>query len=230
MICKKCGDEVVLEELKTPSADALFAMSIIRMQEKFIERGTCDNCNKEESQNSSNLSRLSQWGKICPLLYRDTDVSRLDNSVVEKANSWIFSEKGFGLVGESGKGKTRAIFHRLKREHLNGKSIHYQTGPKFARRLADPTKSRIEIDDCIYADILFLDDLDKAKFTERVEADLIHVIEERNKRLKPIIFAVNASGKQLSEMFSDNRSEPILRRLREFCEVHVFTAELKVVA
>ena len=26
-------------------------------------------------------------------------------------------------------------------------------------------------------------------------------------------------------MFSDNRSEPILRRLREFCEVHVFSAE-----
>lgn len=28
-------------------------------------------------------------------------------------------------------------------------------------------------------------------------------------------------------MFSDNRSEPILRRLREFCEVHMFSTELR---
>ena len=123
-----------------------------------------------------------------------------------------------------------AIFQILKREHYKGKSIHYTTGTGFAHRLADLSKAKIEIDDCINADILFLDDLDKAKFTERVESSLMHVIEERNKRLKPIIFAVNASGKQLSDMFTENRSEPILRRLREFCEVHVFSNELKVVA
>ena len=28
-------------------------------------------------------------------------------------------------------------------------------------------------------------------------------------------------------MFSDNRSVPILRRLREFCEVHMFSTELR---
>jgi len=230
MNCEICGNEFSFHKEDTSGLEPKLAKFFDKMQEKFIQRSICDVCNQVEYKNLKNPSCISPWESICPPLHRDTDISRLNQTVLEKANSWSYSPKGFGLVGESGKGKTRAIFQILKREHHKGKSIHYTTGTGFAHRLADLSKAKIEIDDCINADILFLDDLDKAKFTERVESSLMHVIEERNKRLKPIIFAVNASGKQLSDMFTENRSEPILRRLREFCEVHVFSNELKVVA
>ena len=67
--------------------------------------------------------------------------------------------------------------------------------------------------------ILFLDDLGKAKFTERVEMEFYDLIEFRAANKLPILFTANMSGKQLTEALGEDRGEPIMRRLREFCDI-----------
>ena len=67
-------------------------------------------------------------------------------------------------------------------------------------------------------DVLYLDDLDKAKFTERIEAEIYHVINSRTENGKPILATVNTQGDALADLMSDNRGWPIVRRLRDYCK------------
>jgi len=54
--------------------------------------------------------------------------------------------------------------------------------------------------------------------TERCETELFNLIEERSQHLRPLIVTTNTVGDSLEDKFSDDRSGPLLRRVREFCE------------
>ena len=69
------------------------------------------------------------------------------------------------------------------------------------------------------AEILFIDDIGKEKYTERVESEFYDLIETRTAHMRPIIWTANANGVGLAAMMSPDRGEPILRRLREFTEI-----------
>ena len=68
-------------------------------------------------------------------------------------------------------------------------------------------------------EILFLDDIGKEKYTERVESEFYDLIETRTSNLRPTLWTTNASASQLSAMMSADRGEPVLRRLKEFTEI-----------
>ena len=71
--------------------------------------------------------------------------------------------------------------------------------------------------------IVFFDDIDKMKLTERVETELFGLIEKRISHCLPVIVTTQLQGQQLAGKFSDSaRGEAIVRRLREFCEVVKF--------
>ena len=63
-----------------------------------------------------------------------------------------------------------------------------------------------------------LDDLGKAKLTERAEAELFGLVEHRIANLKPLIVTTNFVGDKLSDKLSEDRATPLVRRLREFNE------------
>jgi DNA replication protein DnaC len=69
------------------------------------------------------------------------------------------------------------------------------------------------------AEILFIDDIGKEKYTERVESEFYDLIETRTAHLRPILWTANTSGAGLEAMMSPDRGAPILRRLREFTEI-----------
>jgi DNA replication protein DnaC len=67
--------------------------------------------------------------------------------------------------------------------------------------------------------VLLLDDLGKAKMTERSELELFDLLEHRSSHALPIFWTANAEKGALKQMLSPDRGEPILRRLSEFTKI-----------
>ena len=219
----ECGNEFEMPEM--PKAESELAK---RLKRVLVDGAVCDDC--EERRWPKTKSEPQKWSLICPAGYRNTDAARLNQPMLAKVKGWKFGSKGLGLLGPSAGGKSRMMYCLLKREHDAGRSIVACTGTEFALKMADIDRRVEFLHDCTEAKILFLDDIDKAKFTERVESDLMHVIESRTSRLKPIMFAVNASGSDLEAMLSENRGEPIVRRLREFCGILIVGTSARAIA
>jgi hypothetical protein len=55
--------------------------------------------------------------------------------------------------------------------------------------------------------------------TERGETELYDVLEHRTTNLKPTIITTNATSIQLGAMLSEDRRQPILRRIKDFSTI-----------
>lgn len=165
--------------------------------------------------------------KLCPEEYQDTDPARLPLAQYEKAMQWKMNPKGLLLTGVTGKGKTRIVWKLIekliKENHLRGLQVFSSTG--FGHELGKAYKNEVAeewIESIWKAPLVVFDDLGKSKFTDRVETELFGVIDYRTSHKLPIIATTNDTGQSLSDRMSDNRAEPLIRRLREFCEVISF--------
>jgi DNA replication protein DnaC len=67
--------------------------------------------------------------------------------------------------------------------------------------------------------ILLIDDIGKGKMTDRAEMELFDLLETRTSHKLPTIWTANAKGDDLLRMMSEDRGEPIIRRLSEFSEI-----------
>jgi len=165
-----------------------------------------------------------EWNALCPPLYRLTDLSRLSMppEAVREVLAWS-GPQGLALAGATGRGKTRLMFLLLKRLHDEGRKVFAISSKAFERHCGrmfeKDGESREQIERCARAEVLFLDDLGKERMTDRVESELYALIEERGAHLKPILWTTNADAKSLSSMMSPDRSEPIIRRLKEFSKI-----------
>jgi len=55
--------------------------------------------------------------------------------------------------------------------------------------------------------------------TERGETELYDVLEHRTNNLKPTIVTTNATYDQLRKMLSEDRCQPIIRRIKDFSTI-----------
>ncbi len=163
---------------------------------------------------------------ICPPLYRDTDLARIYAPFAEIAKTYHYSPTGVFLEGPPGTGKTRAAWHILRRMIEAGKSCYGLTSTQFAKAASDQWHSDPEdkgdalqtMSRCRRAAVLLIDDLGKQKMTERGETELYDVLEHRTTNLQPTIVTTNANGAQLAKMLSEDRRQPIMRRIRDFSQ------------
>lgn len=191
----------------------------------------CDECaekeqkrDEEQKKRDEEASRLLAFTSLCPPLYQDTDPARIYAPYVQAIDTWQYGPQGLIFVGPAGKGKSRAAWMLVKREMLAGKRCYGVTATQLAKYAADQWHSRAEerniaeyvLKECKSASILLLDDLGKQKFTERAELELFDILEYRTSHKKPTIATSNADGKSFRQMLSEDRGEPILRRLQQF--------------
>ena len=213
--CKGCG-----QIFEGASATMELMGVTVTMRENY-----CPTCQAEKEQAAREMTLGStasrpKWKEVCPAAYQGFDMARLPESsraTVEKILDWKWGAQGIGLIGESRAGKTFAIHEVIRRLYAQNLGVKLLSGTGFAFGVASLKGDAREalINACIAVPVLLIDDIDKMKVTDRVEADLYHVIEERRKKLFPIFCTLNARGEELKAMMGDNAGAPIVNRLRE---------------
>ncbi len=135
--------------------------------------------------------------------------------------NWRYGPRGLGLVGLSGRGKTRAAYMLLKQMVSDGRKVGATNAANFSKlcvdQFADEREYRVaaerEIQSVYHADVWLLDDLGQQRTTERVESEIYALLEYRATRKLPTIWTSNLKGEALKATFSKKRVEAIMRRL-----------------
>jgi len=200
---------------------------------------------KEPEQRA--LEAYQQWHREnCPLMYRESDESRLNPVFLKACNSWKKGITGLGLFGATGSTKTRCMWQLLRRiakpwPHLQvfkgggyhlrwSYEVHYYwhsvsivRDVDFARECASQFKdghNGKKLESWRTCDVLFIDDLGKSRITERVQTELFDLVDFRTSRGLPILWTSNYDAKGLIRRFaSPDDAGPIIRRLVESCEI-----------
>lgn len=176
-------------------------------------------------QHEIHRQRRDEWRAMCPTIYRQTDRARLPKAATDKVMAWKYGPKGLVLHGKTGRGKTRAAFLLMERLHMEGRSVAVFHGNAFGHQCSErfgAFEGEAWIDGLACKDVVFFDDLGKFKLTERVEAELFGLVEMRVAWRRPIIATLNLGGDSLAGKLTGDRGEPMVRRLREFCEPVAF--------
>jgi DNA replication protein DnaC len=182
----------------------------------------------EEERSESSRRLMNRFKESVPPFYHDTDKKLLDANLVAAIDAWEFNPIGIGMVGRSGKGKTRLAVELLKRFTLSGKRSMYLPATSFANACSDQfsqdhrTSNAAEdlLHEAKTTDLLLFDDLGKNRMTDRAESTLYELLETRTSHRRPTIWTSNSNGKELFKMFSPDRADAILRRLIEFSKIH----------
>ncbi len=183
-----------------------------------------------EHERHERIQREYKWNAVCPLIYRDTNLNdaRLNKHAVETVLRWEpRQQRGLGLIGKTGRGKTRCMFMALRKSFDLDLTVASISHTKLSRIAMDAfsgdKEERADARDVLRslhsAAVVLLDDLGKPPSTERADSELEELIEERTSQGKPILWTANGSGEWLIKRFGTDRGEPLVRRLAEFSEV-----------
>lgn len=194
----------------------------------------CDACCRDQEARQAASDREAmvgmqndEWERICPPLYRDTDMSRIPAAFQAIVTGWKFGPTGLGFTGEAGKCKTRAAFLILKAQHFAGRRVCAASATKMGswaqNRFSDDPERKAAafagLRDLRAAKVVLIDDLGKSKMTETVEQEFFDILEHRTSHCLPTIWTANAGAAELRKMMSPDRGDPIMRRLKEFSEI-----------
>lgn len=211
--------------------DGLFEVCIdciekIQMQHRQAEDHT--------AQQQRQAAKVAEWNHLCPLDYRKTnwEDSRLSPVCRQLAKSWWPAwdqeERGLGIAGSTGQGKTRAAYSILQRLHFAGIAVLAIDSIAFARAASnyhdDDRLEKAAARDLLRraqtVKVLLLDDIGKEPATPRTASALHELLELRNRNHLPMIWTTERSGDDLAPMFGTNYADGIIRRLRGNHQIH----------
>ena len=163
-----------------------------------------------------------RWLDLCPPAYQDTVIEKLPNPVkAAEVMDCDLRPPGIILHGPTGTGKTRCGWLLVRREFDRGKSIRVLNS-KAAFDYNDAyLKGKISnwVDSQCQPDLLFLDDVFKAKITDSFEQAMFAIVEYRVSHYRPILVTSNDTGETLAARMSPDRGDAFVERLRSFREI-----------
>lgn len=187
----------------------------------------CDTCQSAWLSKASSVPSREDALEVVPKTFRKTVRERLPHpEKLDMAMRWGYGPEGLLLYGPTGCGKSRVAWEIAKREISSGRRVKCVDGFELARYpamfLNDSGKAQKFADELASVEILMLDDVFKAKATERVEELLFAVIDERGQWERPCIVTLNDTGETLTERLSSDRGPALIRRLRDYCQAIKF--------
>lgn len=175
-----------------------------------------------------------RWTDLCPVIYRDTNVDELpDQPATMKVLAWTYQERGMLLHGPTRAGKSRSAWLLMRQLHDAGRSIMAFDGIgwfiKVGAAFREIEKADLWLDSLTRVDVLFLDDIFRGRMTDAQDLALWGVMERRTSNRRPVIITTNATSEVILTNTGE-QMEPIIERMREFCDDVVFARQRKAVA
>ena len=203
---------------------------------------------EERQRQAKEDAAKTAWLAIVPPLYRDTDTAHPDypQAIHGKAIEWQKSKESgegnprlfLGLIGSSGRCKTRVVSQVMKRMIWKGHRCQWVNATDFQRLVQSQwnnetkssgscltssstvgEKARARLETLRTCDALTLDDLGKGRLTDTVAGALYDLIEERTAQGRVTLWTSNASLDDLLQMLPFDSGGPIVRRLVEFSTI-----------
>lgn len=240
----------VCEDCRTPFQAAI-ARSPFDHSKIIVRQRRCEACvtafevrTAEEERKARHEAARAQseaaWERVCPRAYRTIEEGGLTDPVILARNVPGLQEildhplghRGLILRGHTGAGKTRAMYRLLRRYHTSNprpKIIALSAGEfdRAARDAAGQFNLTPWFESIATADVLFIDDIGKGKWTPATAGQFWEIVDSRSKAARPIFLTTNCSGDTLVKSIGLDKdvAEPLLRRLREHCKAIVLTQQ-----
>jgi DNA replication protein DnaC len=185
-----------------------------------------------EERALATAQREAYFNSRCPALYQASDPALIpDQRAYAEAMAWRYQTQGLTLHGPAGTGKTRTAWALMRRQVMEfNRTISVVSARFISSELApllikEPERFRDRLIQLGRCPLVLLDDIFKAKLTERVEEWIHELLEERCGAKLPTILTLNDTAESLKARISQDRSAPIIRRIVQFTKQIAF--ELK---
>jgi DNA replication protein DnaC len=176
--------------------------------------------------------RRERFLNLCPPDYQDSDPARIPNQrAMRIVLAWEPGPRGMVLKGNTGTGKTRSVWMRLRQivETTDLRVMAYNGvtwGTAVSSAFRDTDETERFMARVIASDIFFLDDAFKSNFSDTQARALYYVFEERVSHRRPVILTANSTGKdvlaRLPQAWHGEDGASLLRRIRESSETIPF--------
>lgn len=198
---------------------------------RTMKAGICNPCAEErEAKVHPDVVRAKRdvaWGRMVGGYFHIFDPNRIPTVMLphfEDALTWKpTNTRGIGFMGKSRSAKSKVITELGRRLYITGTDVFPTSGVEFQEKVVAQVEDREGFGSYIQrvktCHVLLLDDADKLKLTEAVEAAYYSMLEYRRRFQKPVLVTVNLNGQQMAAAASENRGEPIINRLRDVCEI-----------
>ncbi len=203
----------------------------------------------EKAQAESQESRLKAWFDLCPPDYRSTnwrDHAELSPMCRWLAKHWwlagaerdaklgpdgkpVFGhQRGLGLWGPTGRGKTRAMYAIIKRLHFAGvrchavQAIHFAEAAMLIAERAPWSVREGAVDlirRCQTVPVLLFDDLGKENSTPAVAKAMHDLVEVRKAHQRTLLWTSERTADELAQFLGVNFADGIVRRIGEITRV-----------
>lgn len=203
----------------------------------------------EAAEYESQEMRVKAWEELCPPDYRSTgwrDHPELSPLCRWVARYWwlagperdarrgpdgepVFGkERGLGLFGPTGRGKTRAMYAILKRLHFAGVRCFAVQAIQFAEAAMliaerapwserNPALELIRL--CHRVPVLLFDDLGKENSTPAVAKAIHDLVEERKAYHRTLLWTSERTDDELAQFLGKNYADGIVRRIGEITRI-----------
>lgn len=187
--------------------------------------------------------RENQFNKACPALYRNIssapehrpNYQRIDWRAYDAVQGWQHDAgKGIFLRGDSGAGKSTAMWHKLRAldkafvrwEVYSGQALSkaYFNTIDQGRGARDQLFKRMTT-----VDVLALDDFGKDLMTDGPSGFLFDVMNARFEHCLPILATTRFDSQTLPTRFEHDRTkgDDLVRRIQDYCRVIAFHDQTK---
>lgn len=224
--CADCGQEYMHEPMIVGGLDLLGRVKI------------CQPCSDQAEQEDDRIKREEKaraaWEASVPVGYRKTEIDHPDfpKKLHEQCKLWLIDRSEnrklcLGLVGESGRGKSRVISQLAKRIIWRGEDLHWVNSAQFQWAAqhqfsdADGRAAAGWLRSYRKARVLVFDDIGSLKGTEAVSEALYSLLEYRTTREMPILWSSNETiGEMLpGSKITDLARKRVLSRLGGFSNI-----------
>jgi chromosomal replication initiation ATPase DnaA len=198
----------------------------------------CPPCVKQRSEKAA-AQKLEENRATIKARFLAATPARMRNTDTQhpgfSKNAWplirdhkFTSEKPWlGLVGETGCCKTRMVFLRAEIglvKMTTAKRVptfEIITGYEFAETVmlqfsdADKESARVHLDKLRYADLLILDDVDKARMTPAIASEFFALVDARHRDNAMTLWTANTPPEQFAAGIAANMAAPCAGRFND---------------